>query len=136
VAYNQPVNADTRLGINITQPANSAEVPIGIAVSNDPGADPRVNTIAAKGFFGVLAQAIPANTKAVAVVTRVPCTVEQTEEVLLSANVTTVGTALTIDTDNRWRPATTGNRIDARAQTTGLAGARIVAKLGFEGVAA
>jgi hypothetical protein len=136
MAYNQPVNADTRLGINITQPANSAEVPIGIAVSCDPGADPRVSTIATRGFFGVLAQAIPANTTAAAKVTRVACTVQQTEEVLLAANVTTVGTPLTIDSDNRWSPATTGERIDARAMTTGLANTRIVAKLGFEGVAA
>lgn len=131
--YNQPVNADQRLGININLPANSAEVPIGIAVSNDPGADPRVSTIATKGLFGVLAQALPANATAVAKVCRAVCTISATEEVLLSANVTAVGTALTVVADNRWAPAAAGQRIDARAQTTGVAGTRIVAKIGYEG---
>jgi hypothetical protein len=134
MAYFQPNNAEDRYGIDLNLPIGQAAIPNGLAVSHLPGADPLVSTIAARGFFGVLAQPVDANTTGAIKTVRVVCTTDGEEEVLLGGTVANVGQPLTINSVNRFIVATTGAAIWARARQTGASGDRVIARLGYEGL--
>jgi hypothetical protein len=134
MAIFKPNNAGHRYGIDLNLPIDQAAISNGIAVSHLPGADPLTSTIATRGFAGVLAQSVDANTTGAIQTVHVAITADGEEEVLLGGTVASVGQPLTINSVNRFIVATTGTAIWARAKETGASGDKIIARLGYEGL--
>lgn len=101
-------------GVDITLADGSPLIPRGIGVAHN-ATDLLANTLATGGFKGVMIAQVEANTSGLPEKVRVTVATSGEVEALAGATPIVKGNPLTLDTTNRFIPATAGQLVVARA---------------------